>query len=137
VAPEPTLVDGLVQLSFAVQEALGRVGARYEVSITQMRLFGVLRDRQPAMMEVAEYLHLDRSSVTGLVDRAERRGMVERVASDRDGRGVHVRLTAEGRRLVSRAQREVEAEVHALTAGLTNAEASRLRVTVAKVAGHG
>jgi DNA-binding MarR family transcriptional regulator len=92
-------VDAVVQLSFSVQALLGEIAAEHELSITQLRLLGILRDREPAMLDLARYLNLEKSSVTGLIDRAQRRGLVERATAPHDGRAIHVRLTAEGRRL--------------------------------------
>ena len=71
------IVDSLVQLSFLVQGVLGSVAARYDLSITQTRLLGVLRDREPGMLELSNFLGLEKSSVTGLIDRAERRGLAQ------------------------------------------------------------
>jgi MarR family transcriptional regulator, lower aerobic nicotinate degradation pathway regulator len=71
----------------------------------------VLRDREPTMNELARLLGLEKSSVTGLVDRAERRGLVARVPSSTDGRAVLVTLTAEGRSLVSAVAGDFEDEV--------------------------
>lgn len=117
-APDLGLVDALVQLSFAVQAALGTVAAEHDLSVIQLRLLGALRGREPGMLAIAHALNLEKSSVTGLVDRAERRGLVERFASDRDGRAVHVRLTARGRRLAPQIAAEVGRQVDALAAGL-------------------
>ena len=89
-------VDGLAQLSFVVQGMLERRAAEHGLSIIQARLLGVLRDRKPTMNELARLLGLDKSSVTGLVDRAERRGLVIRVPSTTDRRAVLVSLTDEG-----------------------------------------
>jgi DNA-binding MarR family transcriptional regulator len=116
--PDLGIVDALVQLSFAVQSVLGAVAAAHDSSIVQLRLLGVLRDREPAMLDLARLLGLEKSSVTGLVDRAQRRGLVERVAGEHDGRAVHVRLTRAGRRLTSRAADEVAGHIAELTAGL-------------------
>jgi DNA-binding MarR family transcriptional regulator len=91
--------DAVAQLSFAVQTLLGDIAAAHELSITQLRLLGILRDREPAMLDLARHLNLEKSSVTGLIDRAQRRGLVERTTAPHDGRAIHVRLTAEGRRL--------------------------------------
>ena len=46
------MLDALVQLSFSIQDLLGRVAARYDVSVTQVRLFGTLRDREPTMTDL-------------------------------------------------------------------------------------
>jgi MarR family transcriptional regulator, lower aerobic nicotinate degradation pathway regulator len=104
-------VDGLAQLSFVIQGMLERRAAEHDLSIAQTRLLGVLRDRKPTMNELARLLELDKSSTTGLVDRAERRGLVARVPSTTDRRAVLVSLTDSGRSLVSRASGRFEADV--------------------------
>jgi DNA-binding MarR family transcriptional regulator len=108
-------VDALVQLSFQVQRILAAVGAEHDLSIPQLRLLGILRDRQPGMLELGTYLGLDKSSMTGLVSRAEKRGLVERSPSPRDGRAVLVALTPAGRRLVEHGEAEIGRRVTELT----------------------
>lgn len=107
-------VDGLAQLSFVIQGMLERRAAAHDLSITQTRLLGVLRDRTPTMNELARLLVLDKSSVTGLVDRAERRGLVTRVPSATDRRAVLVSLTDGGRALICHAAAGFEADVSAM-----------------------
>jgi MarR family transcriptional regulator, lower aerobic nicotinate degradation pathway regulator len=107
-------VDGLAQLSFVIQGMLERRAAEHDLSIIQARLLGVLRDRRPTMNELARLLGLDKSSVTGLVDRAQRRGLVVRAPSAADRRSLLVSLTDQGRSLVSRASACFEADVSAL-----------------------
>ncbi len=96
------LRDALVQMSFEVMSRLTQLAAEEGMSLTQLRVLGVLRDRRPRMADLATGLGLDRSSVTGLIDRAQSRGVVERVAEEGDGRVVRVALTAEGRRTAER-----------------------------------
>ncbi len=109
------LVDSLVQLGFAIHDALVRVSAAHNLSVTQLRLLGILRDRTPPMTAIAEHLGLDRSSVTGLVDRAERRGLVARTTSTQDARVTIVSATptglAVGRQLAAMVTAEIEALV--------------------------
>jgi DNA-binding MarR family transcriptional regulator len=128
-----TLVDALVQLSFTVHAALTAAAAEHDLSITQLRLLGILRDRQPLMLDLARVLHLEKSSVSGLIDRAAKRGLVERVDATHDGRAVHVRITAEGRRVGRRVQKRVTAEVEALAAGLGDADRAQLRRLAAEI----
>ena len=120
-------VDALVQLSFLVQGLLTRVAADHELSLVQVRLLGILRDRRPGMLELARHLDLDKSSMTGLVTRAERRGLVERLPSPHDGRGVLVGLTPLGRELTDRFTAEMDQRMAALTASLTAAEHTQIR----------
>jgi MarR family transcriptional regulator, lower aerobic nicotinate degradation pathway regulator len=104
-------VDELAQLSFLIYGTLERLVAECHLSIIQARLLGVLRDRRPTMNELAKLLALDKSSVTGLVDRAERRGLVMRTPSPTDRRSVLVSLTADGRSLVSQVSTRFETDV--------------------------
>ena len=142
--PSPQLdpVDGLAQLAFVVMGLLERRAAEHDLSIPATRLLGVLRDREPTMNELARILGLDKSSVTGLVERAERRGLVERAPSPADRRAVLVRLTGEGRTLVSAAAGRFAADVTAMLGHLPardRAALSRLvsRLLVAHAAGQG
>ena len=127
------LVDALAQLTFALQGALGRIAAAHDLSIVQLRLLGILRDRRPAIKELATFLQLDKSSVTGLVDRAQERGLVTRDASPVDRRSVRVTITAAGRELVDRAQADVEAEIAVLVADLNPAQRTRLSATASLI----
>lgn len=104
-------IDSLAQLSFLIHRMLERRAAEYDLSIIQTRLLGVLRDRRPTMNELGELLALDKSSVSGLVERAERRGLVSRAPSPADGRAVLVGLTNHGRSLVSEAASKFGADV--------------------------
>ena len=135
-------VDGLAQLSFLIQGLLERRAAEHDLSIIQTRLLGVLRDRKPTMNELARFLGLDKSSVTGLVDRAERRGLVTRVPSTTDRRAVLVSLTDEGRSFVSQAAAAFETDVSALLSRLPPRERETLarivsRLLVTHAADHG
>jgi DNA-binding MarR family transcriptional regulator len=131
------IVDSLARLSFLVQAVLGKVAAEHGLSITQLRLLGVLRDRTPGMQELARHLGLDKSSMTGLVDRAERRDLVHRTASTQDKRAVLVSLTPQGQELVRQGAADVDREIRALTAHLTDTQRSQLSlIASALVTGH-
>ena len=115
-----------MQLCFAVQAILLRVATANDVSLVQMRLFGILRDHQPATLELARILNLDKSSVTGLIDRAERRGLVRRSVSPKDARVYHVSVTPFGRQLTAKVAAQVEREILALAAPLSDSERKHL-----------
>jgi DNA-binding MarR family transcriptional regulator len=119
---EESLLDGIVQVSFAVMAVLTRVGSAHDLSLTQLRLLAILRDREPTMSELAAHLGLDRSSVSGLVDRSTKRGLVHRIASDVDRRSSRVGLTAAGHSFAGRLTAEVALRTEELTNGLTGRE---------------
>jgi DNA-binding MarR family transcriptional regulator len=78
-------------------------------------------------------LVVNRSNVTGLIDRMERSGWVERL-SDRDDRRVkRVRLTAAGRRLLERADRVYFQRVIDVMGSLPEREREQLARTLEKV----
>ncbi|MFI9381999.1 MarR family winged helix-turn-helix transcriptional regulator [Kutzneria sp. NPDC052558] len=126
--PATTLgvVDGLVQLSFLMQRVLGEACAEHDLSIPQARMLGVLRDREPGMLELAGLLNVDKSSATGLVDRAEKRGLVRRVVPQHNRRAVLVSLTPQGQRLAHAIADEVGRAVGRLTDQLSARDRAQL-----------
>jgi DNA-binding MarR family transcriptional regulator len=139
---ELSMVDGLAQLSFVIHGTLERRAGEHDLSMIQIRLLGVLRDRTPTMNQLATLLDLDKSSVTGLVDRAERRGLVERLPSQTDGRAVLVGLTDQGRAQVTKVAALFEADVASIVASLPRSDRAALthlvsRVLVAHATAHG
>lgn len=132
-ARELSPVDGLAQLSFLIYRMLERRAAERDLSIIQTRLLGVLRDRRPTMNELGRLLSLDKSSVSGLVERAERRGLVTRIPSPADGRAVLVGLTHTGRSVVAEASSQFEADVLALLNRLSRSDRRSLSRLVSRL----
>src|SRR6202012_5518096 len=120
------LRDSLVQVSFAVVAVLSRVAAEHDLSLTQLRVLGILRDRKPTMAELANYLGLERSTVSGLIDRAVQSGLVEKRTGPADRRAVRVRLTAQARRLAGGIVAEIGELMLPLTGRLSVSEQKRL-----------
>jgi DNA-binding MarR family transcriptional regulator len=132
-AVDDDLRDSLVQVSFAVTAVLSRVAAEQDLSLTQLRMLGILRDRKPTMAELADYLGRERSTVSGLIDRAVQRGLVEKDTDPADGRSVRVSLTAQARRLASGIVAEIGELMLPLTGRLNAGEQKRLTDLLAKV----
>jgi DNA-binding MarR family transcriptional regulator len=119
------VVDALVQVSFAVLDAFTRSAAKHDLSGTQLRLLGILRDREPSMAALADHLRLDRSSVSGLIDRAERRGLVARRTSAEDARVTIISLTALGVEVGERAGATVTSQLEQLLEHTTAGDRAR------------
>ncbi|HTU94610.1 MAG TPA: MarR family transcriptional regulator [Solirubrobacteraceae bacterium] len=130
---ELSAVDGLAQLSFLLQRMLERRAGEHDLSIIQTRLLGVLRDRRPTINELGRLLGLDKSSVSGLVERAERRGLVARSPSPADGRSVLVTLTDSGRALINGAAAQFEGDVTGLLEHLPASERHALTRVVSRL----
>jgi len=82
------------------------------------------------MAELAREFGVEKAALTGLVDRAERHGMVERRAVPGDRRAVSVALTPAGLRTATRFHADVTAELGQLTTSLTAAERARFRMAL-------
>ncbi len=125
-ASQQELIDALVRASFATMAVLNRVAAAHDLSLTQLRVLAILRDRRGKMSDLADYLGLDKSTVSGLVDRAEKRGLLRRAPNPLDGRAVDVLLTPGGAELAERGAAEIAQSLSPMTSALTPAEARRL-----------
>jgi DNA-binding MarR family transcriptional regulator len=78
------------------------IAAAAEHDLTPMQAFALRRlepGRPLAMNELAEELGCDASNVTGIVDRLEYRGLVERQAADHDRRVRNLLVTPSGARV--------------------------------------
>lgn len=70
------------------------------LSLVHLNVLLTLRDEPLPMGSLAEAMDVSQASVTGIVDRMEQRGLVERQRDEDDRRIVRVALTDEGRRLI-------------------------------------
>jgi len=127
------LVDALAQLSFLVHNALAEIAAQHDLSIIQTRLLGVLRDREPTMNALGRHLGLDKSSISGLVDRARRRGLVTRTVSAIDRRAFHVSITDTGRQLAEQVAARFTERIEMLAAGLPDTDRQLLSQLAAQI----
>jgi DNA-binding MarR family transcriptional regulator len=92
-------------------------------------------ERPRAMSELAEQLFCDASNVTGIVDRLEARGLVERRASPDDRRVKMLCLTEAGKELRERVREHIEVPPPELAA-LSPQEQRQLRDLLARALGH-
>lgn len=120
------VVDALVQATFVTMAVLHGVAADHDLSLTQLRVLAILRDRRVRMSALASYLGLDRSTMSGLVDRAEKRGLLTRATGPDDGRAVDVFLSRAGAELADALYARIAQAMAPATGRLTPAEGRRL-----------
>jgi DNA-binding MarR family transcriptional regulator len=101
-APDEGLADALVTTSFVTMAVINKIGAENDLSLSLVRVLGILSDRRPRMTELADYLGLEKQTMSGLIARAEKRGLVARAPNEEDGRATDVFLTSDGSKLVKR-----------------------------------
>ena len=112
----------LAQLALTITTVLTRLAARHDISLTQLRVLGILRDRTPRMTELAGHLGLEKSTMSGLIDRAERRGLVTRIPDVDDARVTTVAMTDAGHALAARVAEEVHRGLRPLVGRLPDEE---------------
>lgn len=110
-----SLIDALVPAAFVTMAALNKIGAENDLSLTLIRVLGILRDRRMRMAELADHLGLKKSTMSGLIDRSEQRGLVARAPNPLDDRAIDVLLTEEGAALVERLQGQTQQALAPLT----------------------
>jgi DNA-binding MarR family transcriptional regulator len=111
------------------------VAAEFDLSMPQVMALRSLEPDTPAPMRwLAERLMCDNSNVTGIVDRLEARGLVERTAATHDRRVKHLALTPEGDRVRRAICQRVDTPPQAFDE-LTREEQETLRDILRRVCG--
>lgn len=96
-ASEPLgVVAALVRSSYLVNAVYAASAREHGVTSQQGQLLCVLMARPYGMGELGATLGLAKSSLSGLVDRCERAGLVRRSSDPSDTRAVQVSLTSHG-----------------------------------------
>ncbi|MEV5503121.1 MarR family transcriptional regulator [Nonomuraea fuscirosea] len=129
---EPTLsfTSALVRLAHLVQQVFGEVSREHDLTPQQAQLLCLLVGGPVGMGELSRALHLEKSSLTGLVDRAAKRGLVRRTRSSRDRRACLIELTGEGQRMGELAHEGVAARLETLAGDLPAGHRDLLASTV-------
>jgi DNA-binding MarR family transcriptional regulator len=132
-AGEHPVADGLIRLSALTQSVFTRTAERHGLPAAQARLLCMLAAGPRRMSELADLLGIERAALTGLTDRAERRGLVVRTAVPGDRRAVSVALTLEGREVAEGFHHDVSVALGQLTDVLPPDERERFRRSLTRV----
>ncbi|GAA4525720.1 MarR family winged helix-turn-helix transcriptional regulator [Amycolatopsis samaneae] len=96
------LTDALLRLSCVLEGIKGELCKGLGLTSQQAQLLTMVETGERTHGELASLLYCDKTNVTGLVDRLERRGLVRREPDARDRRVLRVFLTERGREVVTR-----------------------------------
>jgi DNA-binding MarR family transcriptional regulator len=119
-------VTALVRTSFLVNAVYAESGREHGLTPQQGQLLCVLMAQPYGMGELSAMLGLAKSSLTGLVDRTERNGLVRREPDPQDTRAVRVALTPQGTRLAAEFYAETCRRIDELPVGLSATERDTL-----------
>jgi MarR family transcriptional regulator, organic hydroperoxide resistance regulator len=122
----------LLNLFRADQGSLLKIWAEFDLSSAQGELLCSLEPEETAaMVSIARTLHCHDSNVTGLVDRLEQRGLIERRSDPQDRRVKLIALTKEGKSLRCRLLERLHAPLPFI-ASLSAKDKSALRDILAR-----
>jgi DNA-binding MarR family transcriptional regulator len=127
------IVAALVRSVFLVNGVYAESAREQGLTPKQGQLLCVLMPKAYGMSELGAALRLAKSSLTGLVDRTERNGLVRREPDPEDTRAVRVALTPHGSRLAAEFYAETCRRIERLPAGLSASERDTLADLLARV----
>lgn len=105
------LTGSLIDLFREVDALFSAVSRRMGITPQQAQLLCFAQHRQPSFGEAATLLHCDKTNVTGLVDRLQRRGLLTREPDPHDRRVTRVHLTPDGEELTGDFQDAIDTAI--------------------------
>jgi DNA-binding MarR family transcriptional regulator len=105
------LAGELIRLATGIQYIHQCVAREFDLTAQQALMMCPLVEEPLGMAKLTEALHIEKSTLTGLVDRAERRGLVRRIPDADDRRALRVELTPEGREVAVAFEKQVTAHL--------------------------
>ncbi len=130
----PDLVGALVQLMHVLQDLYAVTSRPLGLTPQQAHLLCVLLAGPMGMTDLSRVLSIERSSLSTMVDRVERRGLVARAADPGDRRACRIGLTTSGRTLADEAHRAFTDRVEELVGVLPADRREALATMVSGVA---
>lgn len=119
--------------TFLVNAVYAESAREYGLTQQQGQLLCVLMPQPYGMSELGAVLGLAKSSLTGLVDRTERNGLVQRKPDPQDSRAVRVALTGQGAKLADEFYTATCRRIEELTSGFAPAERDTLAALLGRV----
>jgi DNA-binding MarR family transcriptional regulator len=124
---------GLIRSTALIQDIYAAASAEHGLTRQQAQLMCVVGDRPSSMVRVGALLRIGKSSMTGLVHRAEGAGLIHRVPDPDDGRSSLIALTPEGRRANDAFRRALSERIEEIIATLSAEERDSLASVLSKV----
>ncbi|MDI2130440.1 MarR family winged helix-turn-helix transcriptional regulator [Yinghuangia seranimata] len=127
------IVTALVRSSFLVDAVYAEASRAYGITPQQGQLLCVLMAQPFGMGELGGMLRLAKSSLTGLVDRTSKLGLVRREPDPVDRRAVRIALTDEGLAVADRFYTDTCRRIEALADGLKASDRAKLAELLGRV----
>ena len=129
------ILHSLRQLIRAVDIHSRKLASEYHITGPQLVCLLEVAEHGPTTAtRIAQRVHLSASTVVGILDRLESKGLISRKRDRNDRRLVHVTVTASGRHLIDRAPSPLQASLYEALGQLPEDEQARLADSLDKIA---
>jgi DNA-binding MarR family transcriptional regulator len=133
-SPEQEAGINILRTNDQLQNRLGRFFRGYGLTSSQYNVLRILRGEGKPMpsLNIAERMIQVVPAITGLIDRLEKQGLVERRRCDDDRRVVYVEITAKAKTLLEQMDEPLSAVHRELMGHMTRSELNELSRLLAK-----
>jgi DNA-binding MarR family transcriptional regulator len=98
------IMQSLRRIFKAIQDYSHEVSEKFGITGPQLwALKTISQNESLSLSDLGKRMYLHPSTITGVIDRLEKKGYVTRIRDQVDRRVIYVQLTAEGKRLAKRA----------------------------------
>ena len=128
------IMQSLRRILKAIHDYSSEVSDKFGITGPQLwALNTIFKNTGLPLGELSKKMYLRPSTITGLVDRLEKRGYVARVRDQRDRRVIKILLTSKGKRLAERGSNPIQGKmIYGLT-GLTDGELRSIYGSIQKL----
>ena len=133
-SPEQEAGINILRTNDQLQNRLGRFFRGFGLTSSQYNVLRILRGEGKPMpsLDIAERMIQVVPAITGLIDRLEKQGLVERRRCDDDRRVVYVEITAKAKSLLEQMDEPLSAVHKELMGHMTRSELNELSRLLAK-----
>ena len=132
-AQDAELAGALVQTMHVLQDLYAETSRPLGLTPQQAHLLCVLLAGPLGMTDLSRILSIERSSLTSMVDRLERRDLVARIPNPTDRRAFQIELTDPGLALANDAHKAFTTRIDDLTADLSPTARRTLTTTLTSI----
>ncbi|MDD4715083.1 MAG: MarR family transcriptional regulator [Oscillospiraceae bacterium] len=127
----------LTTAQHAVFQRMSERLAEYDITPGQYGILNCLWTRKSVTpKEIAKTLCLETSTISGVMDRMQKKGIIDRLVSKEDRRCVEVTITKKGKELEAPVLKAVEDVNHEVMEKFTPQEQALLKDCLRRIAGH-
>ncbi len=133
-----TITEGmaLMDLHREIEMFTEIIGSRFDIPIKQMEILEILfsyTDKELTPAELADEVHLTRSTMTGNLDSLQRKGFLKRESHPSDRRMTLIKITDKGIEFCRRALPKRYSDVFKVMSGLTPDERNHMKEVYKKL----